>query len=237
MQPKISLSLIIFCYNEAGNIGRVIDLCRELLPSISSDYEVIVVDDGSKDNTAEEVKAKAESFPSLRLITHEENKGIGNALRTGYASATKEFVCAIPGDNQFELALLKEVKPFDDTTYYSFYRINTGYSTYRRLLSWGNRLFNQHVIGIFLRDVNWVKVYRLSQLKRIQPRLTSSLVESEICAKLYRIGVRPIEMPTNYLRREFGTPKGGGWKTLSLAIRDMSKLVWEVYCFRPKSNH
>ena len=184
MQPKISISLIIFCYNEAGNIGRVIDLCRELLPTISSDYELIVVNDGSNDNTAEEVKLKMKAFPALRLISHEVNKGIGNALRSGYGAATKEYVCAIPGDNQFELSLLKEVKPFDEETYYAFYRINTGYSTYRKLLSWGNRLFNQHVLGIFLRDVNWVKVYRLSQLQRIQPRLTSSLAESEICAKL-----------------------------------------------------
>jgi glycosyltransferase involved in cell wall biosynthesis len=234
MQPKISLSLVIFCYNEAGNIGRVIDLCQKLLPEISSDFELIVVNDGSSDSTAAEVTAKLAHFPRLRLISHETNKGIGNALRTGYAASIKEYVCAIPGDNQFDLDLLKEVKPFDDSTYYAFYRINTGYSTYRKILSWGNRLFNQHVLGIFLRDVNWVKVYRLSQLRSIQPRLTSSLVESEICAKLYRKGVRPIEMPTNYLQREFGTPKGGGWKTLSLAIRDMSKLVWEVYRFRPK---
>jgi glycosyltransferase involved in cell wall biosynthesis len=232
MQPKLSLSLIIFCYNEAGNIGRVIDLCEKLLPEISSDYELIVVNDGSSDATADEVKSKLASFPALKLISHEVNKGIGNALQTGYAAATKEFVCAIPGDNQFELDLLREVKPFDDSTYYAFYRINTGYNNYRKLLSWGNRLFNQHILGIFLRDVNWVKVYRLSQLRSIQPRLTSSLVESEICAKLYRKGVRPIEMPTTYLQREFGTPKGGGWKTLRLAIRDMSKLVWEVYRFR-----
>jgi glycosyltransferase involved in cell wall biosynthesis len=234
MQPKISLSLIIFCYNEAGNIGRVIDLCQRLLPEISEDYELIVVNDGSSDTTAEEVKTKLAGFAQLRLISHETNKGIGNALRTGYAAATKEYVCAIPGDNQFELDLLKEVKPFDDSTYYSFYRINTSYNSYRKLLSRANRLFNQHVLGIFLRDVNWVKVYRLSQLRSIQPRITSSLVESEICAKLYRKGARPIEMPTHYLQREFGTPKGGGWKTLSLAIRDMSKLVLEVYRFRPK---
>lgn len=232
MQSKIPLSLIIFCYNEAGNIGRVIDLCKSLLPEISSDFELIVVDDGSSDNTADEVLAKAKEYPSIRVIRHDINRGIGNALRSGYEAACKEYVCAIPGDNQFDLELLRAVKPFDDSTYYAFYRINTGYSTYRKLLSWGNRLFNQHVLGIFLRDVNWVKVYRLSQLRSIQPRLTSSLIESEICAKLFRKGARPIEMPTEYLRRIFGTPKGGGWKTLRLAMRDMSKLVWEVYRFR-----
>lgn len=232
MQSKITLSLIIFCYNEAGNIGSVIDLCKNLLPEIASDFELIVVDDGSSDNTAEEVLAKVKDFPNIRVIRHEVNRGIGNALRSGYEAARKEYVCAIPGDNQFDLQLLRAVKPFDDNTYYAFYRINTGYSTYRKLLSWGNRLFNQHVLGIFLRDVNWVKVYRLSQLRSIQPRLTSSLIESEICAKLFRKGVRPIEMPTEYLRRMFGTPKGGGWKTLRLAMRDMSKLVWEVYRFR-----
>jgi hypothetical protein len=100
MQPKISLSLIVFCYNEAGNIGRVIDLCCKLLPDISSDYELIVIDDGSSDSTADEVMEKAASFPALRLIRHEVNKGIGNALRSGYAAATKEYVCALPCASQ-----------------------------------------------------------------------------------------------------------------------------------------
>lgn len=233
MNQQLPISLIIFCYNEAGNIGRVVDLCMRILPEISNDYELIVVDDGSSDGSSDEVMAKAGNFPSLRLIRHEVNKGIGNALRSGYDAATKEFVCAIPGDNQFELDLLREVKPFDDSTFYAFYRINTfGYNRYRKMLSRANRLFNQHVLGIFLRDVNWVKVYRRSQLQTIQPKLTSSLVESEICAKLHRQGVRPIEMPTTYLRREFGQPKGGGWKTLRLAIRDMSRLVWVVYGYK-----
>lgn len=234
MPANLPLSVIIFCYNEAGNIGRVLELCARMIPEITSDFELIVVDDGSSDNTAEEVQALAHHIPNLILIRHEVNKGIGLALRSGYAAASKEYVCAIPGDNQFDLSLLKSVKPFDDTTFYSFYRINTGsYSAYRKLLTWANRLFNQHVIGIFLRDVNWVKVYRLSQLRNMRPKLTSSLVESEICAKLFRSGVRPIEMPTNYLRREFGTPKGGSWKTLRSAMRDMLKLVWEVRRFKP----
>jgi glycosyltransferase involved in cell wall biosynthesis len=232
MQANLPISIVIFCYNEAGNIGRVLDLCQRMLPEITSDFEIIVVDDGSSDSTAEEVRAFVGKSTAVRLIQHEVNKGIGHALRSGYDAATKEYICAIPGDNQFDLALLRSVKPFDDSTFYAFYRINTSYSSYRKMLTWANRLFNQHIIGIFLRDVNWVKVYRKSQLQRIQPRLTSSLVESEICAKLYRIGVRPIEMPTSYLRREFGTPKGGGWKTLRLAIRDMSRLVWEVYRFK-----
>ncbi len=232
MPHHFPLSIIVFCYNEAGNISRVLDGCSRLLPDITSDFEIIVVDDGSSDETVEEVTAIANRIPNLKLIQHEVNKGIGHALRSGYQAASKEYVCAIPGDNQFDLELLKSVSPFDDRTFYSFYRINTGYSTYRKMLTWANRLFNQHVVGIYLRDVNWVKVYRLTQLHKINPRLTSSLVESEICAKLYRMGVRPIEMPTNYLRREFGSPKGGSWKTLRSAIRDMSKLVWEVRRFR-----
>ena len=235
MRQQLPISLIVFCYNEAGNIGRVVDLCMRLLPELSSDYELIIVDDGSTDGTADELLTKVGNFDSVKVIRHEVNKGIGHALRSGYDAASKEFVCAIPGDNQFELDLLREVKPFDDATFYAFYRINTvGYNRYRKLLSWANRLFNQHVLGIFLRDVNWVKVYRRSQLHAIQPKLTSSLVESEICAKLYRRGVRPIEMPTTYLRREFGQPKGGGWKTLRLAIRDMSRLVWVVYGYRKR---
>ncbi len=227
----MNISLIIFCFNEAGSIGALIEASNLFLTSFSNDFELIVVDDGSTDSTSEILK-KYTSIERIKIIKHDYNKGIGEALQTGYNIASKEYICAIPGDGQFDITELNKVSKFENTTYYSFYRITTNYSSYRAALTWLNRLFNQHILGIYIRDVNWVKVYRKEQLKLVSPRLRSSLVESEICAKLYKCKIMPIEIPSNYLIRKFGISKGGSWKTLKKAVFEISNLVWVIKKFK-----
>lgn len=190
------------------------------------------MDDGSTDNSLAIAREYEKQHSTVKVIQHEHNRGIGEALYSGYAVASKDYVCAVPGDGQFDLNELTEVKPFGRSIYYAFYRQATNYSFYRSSLTWLNRLFNQHVLGIYLRDVNWIKVYRKEQLTWVNPQLRSSLIESEICAKLYKGNVLPKEIPSAYLQRSYGTAKGGNWKTLRLAIADMIKLWWLVYRFK-----
>ena len=226
----MNISLIIFCYNELGSTKSLILSGAEVLKAISINYEIIVIDDGSTDGSADAAEETARTFNgNVRVVKHAVNLGIGMALRTGYSSAKYEYVCAVPGDGQFNVQQLYALKQFDDTIYYSFYRVTTNYTFYRNLLTWLNRLFNQHVLGIYLRDVNWVKVYRKSQLEMVNPELKSSLIESEICAKLYKRGVMPLEIPSEYLSRTYGTAKGGNWKTLRKAIRETWKLFYVVH--------
>ena len=220
----MNISIIIFCFNEAGSIGALLQTSVSFLQSFSSDFELLIVDDGSTDSTAEVLK-NYDGKNNIKVITHAFNKGIGEALQTGYCNASKEYVCAIPGDGQFDISELKRVSFFENNTYYSFYRLSTEYNFYRSLLTWLNRLLNQHILGIYIRDVNWVKVYRTEQLKLVKPELKSSLIESEICAKLNKCGIMPIEIPSKYLKREFGEAKGGNWKTLKKVIYE----IWRLY--------
>jgi glycosyltransferase involved in cell wall biosynthesis len=209
----------------------------EVMNSVAKVFELIIVNDGSTDETkgvAERIVATSDA--DIKLTNHSSNFGIGMALFTGYSLARYEYVCAIPGDGQFDVALLKEIKPFKDDNYYSFYRTKTDYNIYRKALTWGNRLFNQHVLGVFLRDVNWIKVYKKSQLDLVKPRLRSSLIESEICAKLHKCKVMPIEMPSLYLKRKYDKPKGGAWKTLRKVLLEMPPLWWQVYSFKKVSS-
>lgn len=205
-------------FREALNF--VVCFCQE--------YEIIMVDDGSTDDTAGVMEKIKHKHPQVILIKHPKNLGIGWALRNGYQTATKDFVCAIPGDGQFDINELKQVRPFLNNIYFAFYRQTTNYSAYRSILTWMNRLFNQHVLSVYLRDVNWIKVYRKEQLLMVDPVLKSSLIESEICAKLYKAGVYPLEIPSHYLPRAEGTAKGGSWNTLRKVIREIIKLWWVV---------
>ena len=225
-------SLIIFCYNEEGSIENVVSSAIRFLTERNWDYEVTIVDDGSTDKTLQILERLTASIKDLKVITHQKNMGIGMALRTGYQNASKEYVCAIPGDGQFDIEELKAVQSFGNHTYYSFYRPVTNYNLYRKFLSWVNRLFNQHISGVYLRDVNWIKVYRREQIEMVKPKLTSSLIESEICAKLFKLGATPIEMPSKYLERKHGISTGGSWRTLKKALADLAVLWWEVVRFR-----
>lgn len=229
-------SIIIFCFNESGNIQRVLTVALSFLELNIPDFELIVVDDGSDDGSADII----DSFASLnsqkvKAIRHLKNLGIGMALKSGYDAATGEYVCAIPGDGQFEISQLSIVKPFENEVYYSFYRTDNRYGAYRKLLTLFNKLFNRIFLGIKLKDVNWIKVYRKSQLNLVKAELNSSLIESEICAKLNILGSMPIEFPSVYLERESGKPKGGNWNTLKKAANEMWTLFWIVREFK-KSN-
>lgn len=230
----MKISIIIFCYNEEHNLLQVFLHTLEILKVMAAEYEIIIVNDGSTDGTNACCVEIADKYPHVKLITHPSNYGIGRALRSGYSAATKEFVCAIPGDGQFDVKELLQVKPFNEDVYYSFYRPQTNYSFYRQCLTWFNRLFNQHILAVYLRDVNWIKVYRLEQVRIVNVQLQSSLIESEICAKLYKRHVLPIEIPSAYLPRNSGTSKGGNWSTLRKAISETFKLWWVVQTYKVK---
>jgi glycosyltransferase involved in cell wall biosynthesis len=230
----LNISIIIFCYNEKGSIADVISSCIDSVKKFADSFEVIIVDDGSTDGSSEIIQSQVALYSFIQYIRHSTNLGIGMALRSGYKASSKEFVCAIPGDGQFDVNELGLIQPFPIHRFYSFYRPETSYNLYRRVLNISNRLFNRVCLGIKLRDVNWIKVYRKDQLDFANIELKSSIVESEICAKLIKAGSRPIELPSVYHLRLSGESKGGNWKTLSKALSEMNTLVQVLFRFKKR---
>lgn len=229
---KQSWSIIIFAYNEENSIGRVIDKSVEVLKKISGEiFELIIVNDGSTDSTFREIQNRAKKNSKIIVINHEKNLGIGQSQMSGYNMAHYENVCAIPGDGQFNPNELTPYSNFPDKTIVSFYRIEkTRYTVFRKLLSWANRVLNHKLLGIKLRDVNWVKVYKRSFFDSIKPVLTSALVESEICAKMLKKGYTVIEVPSKYHPRTGGKSKGASLKTIVKVLVEISKLYLILKC-------
>lgn len=222
----IQWSIIIFCYNEANSIAKVIeDALKFVSDENRKGSEIILVDDGSSDGTEVICRQYAGKTSLIRLIHHEQNRGIGAALQSGYQASNGQQVCAIPGDGQFNIAELEKVGYLEEHTFVSFYRIRKYYSPYRQLLTIFNNLFNLFMLDIKLKDVNWIKVYTLHQLKWVDFKLKSSLIESEISAKLLKSGYKVIEMPSEYLPRSGGESKGGSIKTITKAVKDLW-LLW-----------
>lgn len=230
-----SWSIVIFCFNEVGTIASVAERAVKTLQDAMkvSTFEVLIVDDGSTDGSRDIIQQLPSQFPAIRYQFHPQNKGIGQALRTGYFQARYENVCAVPADGQFDLSELIPFRTVEDNTFISFYRKeNTSYNFFRNSLSATNKWVNTLLNGFQLKDVNWVKIYKRAPLVELRLEIESSLVESEICAKFLSLGYQAIEVESKYLQRISGVSKGSSWKIVRQAIRDTLLLSQVLRRFR-----
>jgi len=229
-------SIIILCYNEEATIKKVIEDALSTLAIISSKQgQLIVVNDGSQDNSHQIITKLQNKIKNLTYVNHHTNKGIGQSLDAGYAKAEMENVIMIPGDGQFNLEELIPYKSFPDHTFLSFYRVNNRqYNRSRKWLSSANRILNKSFIGIDLKDVNWVNAYKTQQLKTLNLKVKSSLVESEICAKLSFLGKTAIEVKSNYHQNNNSQSTGASYKIVKQAFVDIPKLIFSCLSFKRK---
>jgi dolichol-phosphate mannosyltransferase len=230
---KQTWSMVIFCFNEVETVTKVTQKVDAVMQAIAADYEIVLVDDGSTDGSAALVEQLPNQFDKVRVVLHGQNRGIGHALRSGYEAARYENVCAVPADGQFDLDELLPHSYIPQQSFVSFYRKeNTTYTLARNILSWANRQVNAWLLGIHLWDVNWVKIYKNETLKKMDLEIESSLVESEICAKLLAQGHRVQQVVSQYLPREAGQSKGASWKIVKQAISDTLLLAGVVFRYK-----
>jgi dolichol-phosphate mannosyltransferase len=224
----------IMCYNEAGSIARVLDRVYQTAATLGPDTEVLAVDDGSADNTADLLEAaKAKQYPNLRIIKHGQNRGIGGALRSIYFESTGDVVVAVPGDGQFNTDELLAYPIVPMRTVFSYYRVeNTSYNFFRNGLSWMNKTLNRILLGMELRDVNWILVFRRADLADLDLQMKSSIITSEICSKLRLKGWRFIEIKSRYLPRTAGKSRGASLRIVFKAASELLTLFSVVTRFR-----
>lgn len=229
-----SWSIVIFCYNEAGSLGSVIESVQRFFETIQCvNNEIIIVDDGSTDNCAEIVRQAADVYPNIKAVLHPSNLGIGYALRSGYGAVQYDNVSAVPADGQFDVAELIPYADVPEKTLISFYRKeNAIYSLKRNILSFINKRVNLALLGLKMRDVNWVKIYKRTELEELKLRMKSSLVESEICAKLMLRENKLVECQSVYHPRKAGTSKGASVPIVMQAALETLRLVCVVNLYR-----
>src|SRR5690348_15507767 len=102
-RPRPSISAFFPCYNDERTIGVLVRETDAQLRCATSDYEIIVVNDGSSDGSARVLADLAREMPRLKIVTHEVNRGYGGALRSGFGAATKELVFYTDGDGQYDV--------------------------------------------------------------------------------------------------------------------------------------
>jgi glycosyltransferase involved in cell wall biosynthesis len=203
----LELSIVLPAYNEEGNIERAVREADRAGASLVASHEVVVVDDGSRDATAERLAAlQAELGDRLRVVRHPVNLGYGTALRDGFAAACGRLVFYTDSDNQFDLMELREFLPLMGE-----WEALLGYRRDRqdpplRLLT--SRVFNDLTslaFGMRIRDLNCsFKLFRREVLARLPLESRDFFIDAELVARLHRAGFRYRELPVTHYPRTVG---------------------------------
>ena len=194
-------------YNEADNIERQVRSVDAVLADLAFDeWEILVVDDGSRDRTAEICSGLAADLSHLRLLRHEANRGYAQALRTGFEAATMPLVFYTDADNQFDVRELKNLlAAIDDYDIVCGFRIYRFDPFTRLVLSWGYNLLVRILFRIRVRDVDCAfKLFRREVFDRIHIESKKFFVDTEILAKASKLGMKMTEVGVRHYPRTAG---------------------------------
>jgi glycosyltransferase involved in cell wall biosynthesis len=183
-----SISVFFPAYNDAPSIPTLIRKTFEVLEQHAEDFEVIAVNDGSHDNTGEVLAAlQQELGPRMRVVTHPENRGYGGALRSGFATASKELVFYTDGDGQYDVSelpkLLELMRP--DVGLVNGYKLERNDPLHRVWIGKVYNAFARFLFRIQIRDVDCdFRLIRRSLLEDIKLTSTSGTICVELVRKL-----------------------------------------------------
>jgi hypothetical protein len=218
-----SLSIVMPAYNEAENIVATVRDALAAAASVTDRFEVVVVDDGSTDDTVAIVESLvAVHGGAVRLIRNERNLGYGPTVRRALAAADMEWVLFTDSDRQFDFAELSLLVPLTDDA-----DIVTGWRRHRQD-PWSRRrnarIFNlagRLVFGTGVRDVDCAfKLMRTSALRRLELTADSAMINTELFYQARRNGLRVRQLAVTHLERKFGQPTGGDPKVIGRAVRE-----------------
>jgi glycosyltransferase involved in cell wall biosynthesis len=201
------ISVFFPAFNDEGSIGGLVGDALALLPTLADDYEVIVVNDGSSDRTADVLEELARAEPRLRIVHHESNRGYGAALRTGFASATKELVFYTDGDGQYDVRELARLRPLlvAGVDVVNGYKVERADQWRRKALGAAYNRVAHLLFKLPIRDVDCdFRLLRRRAVEGIELFSSSGSICVELVHKLYRAGCVFVEVPVNHYPRAHG---------------------------------
>jgi len=230
VSTRPELSLVFPAWDEAGNLRHLLDRAIAIAASLTRDFEIVVVDDGSTDGSAEVVRERARSQPSIRLIRHPRNRGYGAALRAGLAEARGELVFFSDADLQFDLTelslLLDHARDFDVVAGYRHPRRDPWH---RRVLAFGWGTLVRLLFDLPIRDIDCAfKVFRRPVLEAVPLASIGAFVNTELLVRARSAGFRIHQVPVSHRPRRHGRQSGARPRVIARALVELATLYREL---------
>ena len=225
------LSVFFPAYNDSGTIASMVIRAVKTAAGLTPDFEIIVVDDGSGDGTADIADELARTYPQVRAVHHPTNRDYGAALRTGFRSAAKELIFYTDGDAQYDPAELSLLwaKMTPDADLVNGYKISRSDPLHRVIIG---RVYH-HIVsvlfGIRLRDVDCdFRLMRRAIFDRIDLVKTSGIICVEMMKKIQDAGFRIVEVPVHHYHRAHGQSQFFNYRRLFRTGRDLLVLWYAL---------
>ncbi len=234
MSDKLAISAFFPAYNDAGTISSMVITVLLTLRELTDDYEVVVVNDGSKDHTAVVLDELARIYPGeVRIIHHPQNRGYGGALRTGFTSATRDWIFYTDGDAQYDPRELKDLAALvsDDVDFINGWKIERNDPLHRIIIGRIYQYTIKLAFGLKLKDVDCdFRLMRREVFDRVQLTSDSGVICVELMKKVQDAGFRLAETPVHHFHRAYGKSQFFRFRRLAEVARDLTKLwirlVW-----------
>src|ERR1043165_969426 len=234
-QKPPSISVFFPAYNDEMTIERMVTDALAVLPTLTDDYEVIVINDGSTDATATALERLARTSPLIKIVHHTKNKGYGGALRSGFAQATKDLVFYTDGDGQYDARELTLLFPLmkEKVDIVNGYKVKRA-DARRRIILGG--IYNRLARLLFrlpIRDVDCdFRLMRRRAIQRIELTSSSGVICAEMVRKLFTDGCAFVEAPVNHYPRLHGQSQFFTWRRVARTASDFFVLWWKIVAIR-----
>lgn len=232
MAKKIKeISVFFPTYNEERNIKKVVKKTKKELIKIADKWEILIVNDGSTDNTLKIAEKLAKSDKNVKVVNHKVNQGYGSALKSGFKSAKYSWVAFTDSDGQFDFSEINKFLPFTKTHDVILgYRLKRADSIMRQLYTFVWGMLPRVLWGLNAQDYSCgFKLIKKKVFNEIQPLIGEEKVtQIEMLVKAKRAGFKFAEVGVHHYPREYGKQTGANIKVVTKSISDLFKL-WRKF--------
>jgi glycosyltransferase involved in cell wall biosynthesis len=217
------VSIVIPAYNEQALIGTTIERVSDAASSLGVPFQIIVVNDGSRDETGTVVRGLLTGMPQLELVEHFPNRGYGGSLRAGFGAAVHDWIAFLPGDNQFDpRELSRLIERATEADIVTGYRADRQDALIRRLNAFGWNMAVTALFGRLSRDVDCgFKLFRRNLLQLVQMESNGAMIDTELLAGAKARGFVIADIAVTHLPRTAGHPTGANVAVILRAFRDL----------------
>jgi glycosyltransferase involved in cell wall biosynthesis len=228
---KTRVSIFYPCYNDWGTMGSMVMLTIQTAERLDLDYDITLIDDGSGEHTLALLEEIERNFPQVKIVRHEKNRGYGGALRSGFASATGEWIFYTDGDAQYDVRELDRLvaEASDEVDVVQGYKI-TRHDPFHRIII--GRIYHHMVklaFGLKIRDVDCdFRLIRRTVFDKVELKSDSGVICAEMMTKMQRAGCRTVEVPVHHFERQHGKSQFFNFPRIFRVIRQLFGLWFRM---------